>query len=170
VIGRWTRRCLANWRPILLVLLLVAALGFPAGVYYFQYRPDQLVNQAAARQAITAASDGAVAVLSYSPDNLNRDFATAKSHLTGEFLDHYGKFSEKIVTPMAQEKHIASHATVTRAALSEIHPDSAVVLLFVNQRTESPEKPEPLVTPSSVLVTLTKANGSWLISKFDPLV
>nr|WP_242670184.1 twin-arginine translocation pathway signal [Mycobacterium decipiens] len=151
-------------------MLLIAATGLPASVYCFVYRPDQLINATAAQHAIKAASDGAVAILSYSPDNLNRDFANAKSHLTGEFLDHYGKFTERIVAPIAQEKHIATHASVARAALSELHPESAVVLVFVNQRTESKEKPDPVITAGSILVTLRKVNGSWLISKFDPLL
>jgi Mce-associated membrane protein len=58
---------------------------------------------------------------------------------------------------------------VVRAALSELHPDSAVVLVFLNQTTVGKEKPEPLITASSVSVTLAKVNGSWLIAKLDPL-
>ena len=56
-----------------------------------------------------------------------------------------------------------------RAAVSELHPDSAVVLVFVDQTTASKQKTEPAKTASSVLVTLTKVNGSWLIAKLDPV-
>jgi Mce-associated membrane protein len=42
------------------------------------------------------------------------------------------------------------------------------VLVFLNETTASKEKPEPLTTASSVRITLTKVNGSWLISKLDP--
>ena len=41
---------------------------------------------------------------------------------------------------------------------------------LLNQTATSTDKPQPLVTPSSVRVTVTKVNGSWLISKLDPLV
>jgi Mce-associated membrane protein len=58
---------------------------------------------------------------------------------------------------------------VLRAALSEFHPDSAVVLLFVNQSTQSKDRPEPTLSNSSVLVTMKKANEKWLISSFSPL-
>jgi Mce-associated membrane protein len=58
---------------------------------------------------------------------------------------------------------------VVQSALSELHPDRAVVLLFINQSTTSTDKPEPAQTSSSVLVSLSKVNGSWLISKFDPV-
>jgi Mce-associated membrane protein len=168
-IRRWAHRCLARWRPILATALVVAAMGLAAGLFFFQYRPDRQIDDAAAHRAIGAASDGAVAVLSYSPDNLDRDFAKAKSHLTGDFLAYYNKFTEQLVAPMAQQKHITQTAKVVRAAISELHPDSAVVLVFLNQTATSKDTPEPLITPSSVRVTLTKVSDSWLISKLDPL-
>jgi Mce-associated membrane protein len=167
VIGRWTRRCLARWRPILLTMMLVAALAFGAGYFYFVYRPDLQTDDAAAHQAIKAASDGAVALLSYSPETLSRDFANAKSRLTDNYLTYYQRFADQIVGPSAQRAQVTTTATVVKAAVSELHPDSAVVLLFVKEKTTSKEKPEPVVTSSSVRVTLTKVNGSWLIEKFD---
>jgi Mce-associated membrane protein len=168
-IRRVARGCLAWWRPILAATLVTAAIGLAAGVFFFQYRPDQRINDAAAHQAVQAASDGAVAVVSYSYDHLDSDFAHAKSHSTGEFLAYYTKFSQQYVAPAALQGKITAAANVVRAALSELHPDSAVVLVFLNQSTVSKEKPEPLITASSVSVTLAKVNGSWLITKLDPL-
>jgi Mce-associated membrane protein len=168
-IKRWIRRCLARWRSIAATVLVVTALGVPAGLFFILYRPDQQVGDAAAHQAIRAASDGAVAVLSYAPDNLDRDFAKAKSYLTGDFLAYYTKFAEQIAA-MALQKHITETAQVVRAAVSELHPKSAVVLVFINQTATSKEKPEPQTTASSARVTLTKVKSSWLISKLDPLL
>jgi Mce-associated membrane protein len=168
-IRRWARRCLARWRSIVATVLVVAAVGVAAGLFFILYRPDRQIDDAAARQAIGAASDGAVAVLSYSPDNLDRDFAKARSHLTGDFLVHYNKFTEQLVRPMAQQKHITQTAKVIRAAVLELHPDSAVVLVFLNQTASSKDKPEPQITPSIIRVMLTKVSGFWLISNLDPL-
>jgi Mce-associated membrane protein len=168
VMRRLTDRCLEEWRSILLAASVIAAVGLAAGLFFFQYRPDRQIDDAAAQRAIRAASDGAVASLSYSPDSMARDFATAKSHLTGAFLAYYDKFTKEIVTPMVQQKHIAQTATVVRAAISELHPDTAVVLVFLNETTSSKDKPQPLATPSSVRITLTNVDGSWLISKLDP--
>lgn len=168
-IGGWTRRCLASWRSIVATALVVAAIGLPVGLFFFLYRPDQQIDDAATHRAIRAASDGAVAVLSYSYTDLDRDFAKAKSHLTGGFLAYYNKFTEQIVGPAAQQGQLTATAKVSRAAVSELHPDSAVVLVFVDQTTASKQKPEPLTTTSSVLITLTKVNGSWLIAKLEPL-
>jgi Mce-associated membrane protein len=167
-IGRMISRSLERWRLILLAASVIAAVGVAAGVFFFQYRPDRQIDDAAARRAIRAASDGAVATVSYSSDTMDRDFANAKSHLTGQFLTYYDKFTKEIVAPTVQQKHITQTAAVVRAAVSQLHPDSAVVLVFLNETTASKDKSQPLTTPSSVRVTLTKVNGSWLISKLDP--
>jgi Mce-associated membrane protein len=149
-------------------LLLVVSLSIFGGLFWFSYRPDRDVDAEAAKSAIAAASDGTIAILSYSPDTLDRDFSSARSHLTGEFLSYYDNFSKQIVAPAAMLKAVKTSAVVLRGALSEFHPDSAVVLLFVNQSTQSRDKPEPSLTSSTVLVTLTKADGKWLISQFNP--
>ena len=148
-------------------MLLIAATGFAAGYFYFVYRPDAQTDDAAAHQAVQAASDGAVALLSYSPETLDRDFANAKSRLTDDYLNYYQRFADQIVGPSAQRGHVTTTATVVRAAVSELHPNSAVVLVFVKQKTASKEKPEPVVTSSSLRVSLLKVNNSWLIEKFD---
>ncbi|OBH40645.1 hypothetical protein [Mycobacterium mantenii] len=167
-IRRWGRHYSARWRSIVATTLVVAAVGVAAGVYFILYRPDQQVGDAARHRAIQAASDGAVAVLSYSYDHLNRDFSNAKAHLTGGLLTYYSKFSDDVVAPTAQKGQLTASAKVIRAAVSELHPDSAVVLVFVDQITKSVHKKDPENTQSSVLVTLSKVNGSWLIAKFDP--
>lgn len=166
---RMVRRGAAVWVSLAAAVLLVGALGLAGGLYWFQYRPDQEINTSAGHAAITAASDGTVALLSYSPDSLDRDFSAAKSHLTGDFLSYYNQFTEQIVAPAAKQKGVKTSATVVQSALSELQPDHAVVLLFLNQSTTSTDKPDPALTASSVLVTLSKVKGTWLISKFDPV-
>ncbi|MGD1169980.1 hypothetical protein [Mycobacterium seoulense] len=167
-IKRWIHRCVTRWRSIVATLVVLAAMGVAAGLYFVLYRPDQQVGDAAAHRAIQAASEGSVAVLSYAPDNLNRDFAKAKSYLTGNFLAYYTKFSEQIAA-LAQQKHVTQAAKVVRAAVSELHQNSAVVLVFLNQTATSKDKPEPQSTANSARVTLTKVKGAWLISELDPL-
>jgi Mce-associated membrane protein len=169
VMRRLTAAGLEHWRSILLAVSVIAAIALAAGVYFFQYRPDRQIDDAAAHRAVQAASDGAVASLSYSTDTLDRDFANAKSHLTGKFLAYYDTFTKQIVAQAVQEKHITQTVAVVRAAVSELHPDSAVVLVFLNETTTSKDKQQPLITPSSVRITLTKVSGSWLISDLDPV-
>ena len=155
--------------PAALVLGLLAA-GLLAGWLYFtQYRPDKQTDDAVAQSAVNAARDGTVALLSYKPDTLNQDFAAAKSHLTGDFLNYYDQFTKEVVTPAAQTKGVTTIAQVVGAAASELNPDKAVVLVFINQATTSKERPDPAMASSSANVSLAKVHGEWLITKFDPL-
>ena len=169
-IDRLVTRLVERWRTTLLLVSVCAAVGLAAGLFVVQYLPDRLIDEAAAQRAIRAASEGAVATLSYSSDTIDRDFAKARSHLTGDFLAYYDKFTKEFVLPAVQNKHLKQTAVVVRAAVSELEPDSAVVLVFLNETTVSKDKPQPLVTPGGVRITLTKASGSWLISKLDPVV
>ncbi|ODR22385.1 twin-arginine translocation pathway signal [Mycobacterium gordonae] len=162
--GKWSGKIGAA----VLALIVLGSLSVLGGLYWFSYRPDRAVDADAAKAAITAASDGTIAILSYSPDTLDRDFSSARSHLTGDFLSYYDQFTQQIVAPAAKQKAVKTTAVVLRGALTDFHPDSATVLLFINQSTQSRDRPEPATTSSSVLVTLTKADGKWLISQFNP--
>lgn len=154
--------------PLLLTLLAVVAVAVAGSLLIFQYRPDTR-GDAAKNEVLSAATEGTVALLSYSPETLDRDFATAKSRMTGDFLTYYTQFTEKVIAPAAKEKSVKTSATIVRSAVAEMHPDSAVALLFINQTTTSAEKPDPALAASSVRVTLSKVEDSWLISSFDPV-
>jgi Mce-associated membrane protein len=165
---RWTRRYLARWRPIVLTLMVIAATVLAVGLFFIQYRGDQQTDKTAADEAVRTASEGAVVLLSYSPDSLSRDFANAKSRLTDEFQDYYKRFTEVIVAPTAQ-RGLTMTARVVKAAVSELRPNSAVVLVFLEQKMASPDKPQPVKTGSSVRIKLSKVKGSWLIANFEVL-
>jgi Mce-associated membrane protein len=168
---RGRSRALRNVKvvPVTLVLLLLISGGVATWLYFKQYRPGQQTNPDVARAVVSAASDGTVALLSYSPDSLDKDFATAKSHLAGDFLSYYTQFTEQIVAPAAKEKSLKTTARVIGAAVSELHPDSAVVLVYVDQSTTSKDRPDPSMAASSVLVSLSRVNTNWLITRFDPV-
>ncbi len=155
------------WFPLAVALIASAALA--GWLYFAQYRVDQQTGPAASATVLKAANDGTVALLSYAPDSLDRDFTAAKSHLTGDFLSYYTQFTEEIVAPAAKQKSVKTAASVVRSAVSEIHPDSAVALVFVNQATTSAENPNGSFSASAVKVGLSKIDGNWLISSFDPI-
>lgn len=162
-------RLRARLGTVLLVVVMIAAVAVAATVYFTQYRPDQQIDAAAADAARAAAVDGAVAVLSYSPDTFDQDLAAAQTYLTGDFLDYYSKFAQQVVAPAAKDKAVKTSAVVGRSAVSDMHADSARVLLFINQTTTSNDKPDPAVASSSVLATMTKVDDKWLISAFNPV-
>ena len=80
-VARHTR---AQLGAILLVAALVASAGVAAWLYFEQYRPDQATSPAAATVALDAAKSGTVALLSYSPETLDKDFAAAKAKRLAE--------------------------------------------------------------------------------------
>lgn len=168
---------------LLIGVLLLGSIGAAASVYFWLYRDDQRafglnpfsVGSVDSRiddrqkEVRDAASGGTVALLSYAPETLDKDLANAKAHLTGEFLKYYSQFTDQIVAPAAKQKGVKTEATVARAAVSELHPDNAVVLVFVNQVTTSKDRPDPALATSSVVVKLSKTDGRWLISEFNPV-
>ncbi|AFE12633.1 hypothetical protein MRGA423_08530 [Mycobacterium tuberculosis RGTB423] len=95
--------------PVILILLMLISGGATGWLYLEQYRPDQQTDSGAARAAVAAASDGTIALLSYSPDTLDQDFATARSHLAGDFLSYYDQFTQQIVASGGQTEVTENH-------------------------------------------------------------
>ena len=158
-----------NVGAILVAVAFLASAGLAAVAVLLSVPARPADQYGASNVALEAAKSGTVALLSYSPDSLDKDFAAAKSNLTGDFLSYYTQFTEQIVTPAAKEKAVKTTASVVRAAVSEIHPDSAVVLVFINQTTTSKENPDGAFAASSVKVSMKKIDDRWLISAFDPV-
>ncbi|OBI88933.1 hypothetical protein A9X00_21920 [Mycobacterium sp. 1245805.9] len=155
--------------PVILVLLVLMSAGAAAWMYFARYQPNQRTDPRVATAVVKAASEGTVALLSYSPESLDKDFAAAKSHLSGDFLSYYTQFTDQIVAPAAKQKSLKTTAHIMGAGVQELHPDSAVVLVYVDQSTTSKDRPDPTLAASTVLVSMARVNGSWLITKFDPV-
>lgn len=165
----WQRQISVKPIPVILIVLLLISGGVALWMYFQYHEPDQETSPGVARAAISAASDGTVALLSYSSDSLDKDFATARAHLSGDFLSYYDQFTKQIVAPAAKQKNLKTSAHVMRAAVQELHPTSAVVLLFVDQSTTTKDSPDPSMSASSVLVNMALVDGKWLITKFTPI-
>lgn len=151
-----------------LAIAVVASVVTAACLIVLQYVPDSRTDDET-RAAVVAASEGTVALLSYTPDTLDRDFAAAKTRMTGDFLTYYTQFTEQVIAPAAKERDVQTSAEVVRTAASDLRGDTATVLVFINQTTTTSDKPDPTTTASSVRVTLTKVEGAWRISSFDPV-
>jgi Mce-associated membrane protein len=147
---------------------VATSVALLAALFYLEYRPDKQTDTETKQSVLAAAKADTIGLLSYSPDTFDQDFKAAKSLLTGDFLTYYAQFGEQVLRPAATQKGVKTSAVVPRAAVSELHPASAVVLEYINQTTMTKEKPQPAATASSVLVKLAKIDGRWLISSFDP--
>jgi Mce-associated membrane protein len=155
--------------PLVLVTLLVISGGAAAWLYFKEYRPDELTKPSVTQAVVAAASDGTVAMLSYSYDTLEKDFAAARTHLTGDFLTKYNQLARDSVAPVAKQNSIKATAHIAGVAVKELHPDWASVLVFADQTTNKVNF-APVTVPSSVQVRMARADGKWLISGFDPIM
>lgn len=150
-------------------LLPGLALALTCGAGLLKWQDGAVRDAAVARaESVRAATDGTTALLSYRPDTVQHDLGSARSRLTGTFLDAYTQLTHDVVIPGAQQKQISAVATVAAAASVSTSADRAVVLLFVNQ-TITVGKDAPTTAASSVRVTLDNINGRWLISQFEPI-
>jgi len=159
-----------SWsRAVAFVILPVIAMLLGAAAGYLKWEDSSRRDADTARtEAVTAARDSTVALLSYKPDTVEKELGAARDRLTGTFLDAYTQLVNTVVIPGAKEKKISALATVPAAATVSAKADHAVVLLFVNQ-TVTVGADAPTNTTSSVRVTLDKVGGRWLISAFDPI-
>lgn len=157
-----------RWVAALAAAVLVSAV-LAGSVYWWIYRPDQLTDIRAQEQVLEVARGATEALLSYSPENVDNNVADAKSRLTGDFLERYSQFADTVVVPAAKERGVKTEANVARAAVSQMRPESAHVLAFVNQVTTSRERPTPALATSSVMMTLVREDGRWLIAEFNPI-
>jgi Mce-associated membrane protein len=161
----------AAWWVLIIALVVATAGAATLGAWQMQLKNRQPpVDQVADRQAaVKAASDGTAAVLTYSPETLEKDFAAAEAHLTGDFLSYYKQFTSQIVGPASHQKGVKTTASVVRAGVASLTSQKGSILVFVNQTTTSQDKPEPTQSTSSVNVGLTNVHGAWLIDSFNPV-
>jgi Mce-associated membrane protein len=159
---RWGRILTYGVLPAVVVILSLTA-GFAK---WAEWRVD---DQRTARvESVQAASQIAVAMLSYQPDTVEKDLAAVQDRLTGPFLDSYRSLVHDVVIPGSHQKKIGAIATVAAAASVSVTEDHAVALLFINQAA-TVGNDAPISTASSVRVTLDRVNGRWLVSGFDPI-
>jgi Mce-associated membrane protein len=157
-----------------LTVLLLAAL-VAAGVLGRQYQEGRVTEQAR-EEALAAARKAAPVVLSYDHRRLERDFARARALLTGEFREEYARTTKAVVGPTARKYRGVVKATVVTppeggpaASVVSASPDRVVVLLFVNQVTESTQVTGSRVDLNRVRITMADTDDGWKVSAVDAL-
>ncbi|MFG2745071.1 hypothetical protein ACGFY0_34030 [Streptomyces chartreusis] len=155
-------------------VVLVAGVAATA-VLGWQYRDGRQTENARA-EAVAAARKAAPLVLSYDYRHLDRDFTRARTHLTGAFRDEYAKTTRTVVAPTAQKYRGVVKATLAApaagtpaASVVSASPDKVVVLLFINQVTESTQVSGSRVDLNRVRMTITRTDGGWKVSGVDAL-
>ncbi|NBE56397.1 hypothetical protein GUY60_34195 [Streptomyces sp. YC537] len=168
--GRRRARLAAAFAVLTVVgLVAVTVLGL-------QYQEGQRVQEARA-EALRAARAAAPVVLSYDYRHLEKDFAGARSHLTGSFRAEYGRTTRTVVAPTARKYKGVVKASVVAppdggapaASVASATADRAVVLIFVNQVTKSTQVSGSRMDLNRVRMSLTRTPDGWKVSAVDAL-
>ncbi|SCK27907.1 hypothetical protein [Streptomyces sp. WMMB 322] len=162
-------------RVALLAALVVVGLVSAAVLGLLQHSGEGA--REARTQALAAARKAAPDILSYRYRHLDRDFAKARTHLTGGFRKEYAKTTEKVVGPTAKKYKGEVTATVAEpgsggtpaASVVSASPDRVVVLLFMNQVTKNTQAKSPRVDLNRVRLTMVPTAGTWKVSAVDAL-
>lgn len=115
-----------------------------------------------------AAAETSAALLTYTPDTVAADQYAAGERLTGDFRARYGQFTDTVVVPTSRTNRVTSTATVTATGVSSVDGDDAEALVFLTQVTSTDAAPDPVTTKVGARVDLTRIDGRWLVSDFEP--
>jgi Mce-associated membrane protein len=126
-------------------------------------------DQRALDDALAAARTATAQVLSYDPRTLDADLANSRKLISGPFAAQFDDLAKRLITPNAQQRHLATKTTVNRVSVIDAKPGEVHTLLFINQTMTMDGMPEPRRTIEQVRVTMTQTDGRWLISELQPL-
>jgi len=149
---------------LVLALAAVAALGLVA----VRVRAGDRV-EAARDQALAAAADDAVLLLSYDHRHLDRDFAAARAVLTGRFARDYATTTRRVIAPTAARYRAVVRAEVAASSVVRASADRVTVLLFVNQTTTSTRLDGPKVDLDRVRLQMARVGAKWLVRDVQAL-
>ena len=153
-----------------LALLTVAAL-VAAGFFALQVRED--AQTADARDdAPGAAESAAKAILSYDYRRLPTDRKRAKEFLTPKYQKEYDKTFKKLEVQQdgspgaAVQTKTSVTANVLGSGVMDADPDTARVLVFVNQVSNRPGR-DPQMFQNRVAMTMKLDEDRWLVDHLD---
>lgn len=153
---------------LLVAALVVVVLAVTAGLLAVRARAEERLERARTA-ALAAAESHAVVLLSYDHRTLDRDFARARTVLTGPFAEDYATTTEEVVRPSAEQVKAVVTAEVAASSVVRASADRVVVLLFVDQTTTSTRLDGPKIDLNRVRMTLQRVGQEWRVSAVDAL-
>jgi hypothetical protein len=129
--------------------------------------PNGQVTQSSFRNAaMSAASDAAKQILSYSYQTFDADRKKGRALVTGEAAKEYDKAMDDVAAKVASTK-ITLKATVLSVGTISVKEHEAKVLVFVDTSTTREGSKSQQLQQSRVVMTLTRKDGDWSVSKMD---
>jgi hypothetical protein len=169
----WLRRSLTL---VLAVLVVLAAIG--VGVSWWRSEKGStttapngaLVGEDARTEVLVTAADLTQRTLSYSYKTLANDMEVARARMTPTFRKQYDSTMAQVRANTTKNK-IVLQAVAASTAIIDATEHRAKVLVFVNQTTSAGtgKKQDQQLSRNSLVITLTRGDGDWAMSKLTAL-
>jgi Mce-associated membrane protein len=174
---------LAAWslvrRELTLVLaILVLLAGAGVGVLWWHAEQGSstvatggsLVGDDARNEVLVSAADLTQRTLSYDYKTLANDMEVARARMTPSFRKEYDATMAQVRANTTKNKIVLQAVAVSSAIISATE-HKAKVLVFVNQTTTAGvgKKANQQLSRNSLVVTLTRGDGDWAMSKLTAL-
>jgi Mce-associated membrane protein len=155
-------------RAVRILGIAAVVLALLTGLFWYQARQYDLTSQAR-DQASAVAKDAVPALLSYNYLTIDRQVADTQDMITGKFKDDYANLVKTTVAGPAAAQQVAIQTAITNESVVSSGTDQVVLLMFINQQSESKANPGPTLTGSRLRVSLENQGGKWLISELAPV-
>ncbi len=167
------------YKNLTLVLAMLVALA-GAGVGALWWRAEQgsaatapngvLVSEDARTEVLITGADLATRTLSYDYKTLDNDMEIARARMTKSFRKEYDATMEQVQANTEKNKIVLQAVPVSSAIISATE-HQATVLVFLNQTTTAGvgKDAKQQANQNSLVITLTRGDGDWAISKLTAL-
>lgn len=163
------------WLSAVLAVLVLCAAVLVGVQWHRATHPEggvapnnQLTDDDARTAVLVAAADLTQRSLSYSWKTLDQDMETARAKMAPAFRKQYDEAMGQVRANVTKNK-IALQATAVSSSIVSATPDKAVALVFVNQVTTAAASRNQQVDQNRVVLTLTRSDGDWVVSKLTAL-
>jgi len=154
--------------PLIVGSAFVAVLIVVTGLLGWRYYTDRMTDDART-DAVNAAKSAAISMLAYDYNTADATLNKAADNLTGDFKGEFRDLIKTVIIPGAQQKQLTVHIDVRAAAAVDASPDSATVLLFINQSTTDQGSMKAVIGGARVRMRMRKDDGRWLVSSLQPI-
>ena len=119
------------------------------------------------RAATSAARTAVESMLSYDYKTFDEHTKAVDALLTGSFRAEFDKGTTESVKPLAVQNQAVVQARAGEVGVMSASDNTVRVLAFVNQSTTSAKLDRPQVDQNRVILTMSKVEGRWLVSKVE---
>ncbi|GAA1257439.1 hypothetical protein [Oryzihumus leptocrescens] len=119
------------------------------------------------RAATAAARTAVETMLSYDYKTFDQHTAQVDALLTGAFRTEFDNGTKQSVKPLAVANQAVVQARASEVGVMSASDNTVRVLAFVNQATTSAKLDRPQVDQNRVILTMSRVDGRWLVSKVE---